>query len=135
LNMFINEYTIMNYETTNHRSRESQEDQQGDEATQENQIESGHRTFGGGMRDIAATGVSLCARGGEVVEGATNSRRERSGDCKITCEYNQRSPAIKQENKREYQWDYNRSDKGLSKTTWRKKEDIDKWSFSMSLTG
>ena len=133
--MFIKEYTIMNYETTKHRSRASQEAQQSGEAAQEVRTEPGHRTFGGGMRDIAATGVSLCSRGRKVIEGVTNSRGERSGDCKITCEYNQRSSAVKQENKRKYQWDYNGSDKCLFKTTWRKRKSIDRWSLSTSLTG
>ena len=133
--MFIKEYTIMSYETAKHRSRASQETQQGSETAQESRAKSGHRTLGEGMRDIAATGVSLCARGRKIVEGVTNSGWERSGDCKITREYNQRSPAVEQENKRKYQWDYNRSDKCLFKTTWRKRKIINRWPLSMSLTG
>lgn len=132
--MFIKRYTIMNYETTKHRDRASQEAQQGSETAQEIRVESGHRTNGKGMRDIATASVSLCARGRKDVEGVKNSRWERSGDCKNTSEYNQRSSAIKQENKRKYQWDYNRSDKCLFKATWLKRI-LDRWSLSMSLTG
>ena len=125
----------MNYETAKYRNRASQAAQQGSETAQEIRIESGHRTFGKGMWDIAATGVSLCARGRKIVEGVTNSRGERSGDCKITCEYHQRSSAIKQEDQRKYQWDYNRSDKYLSQVTWRVRRIIDRWRLSMNLTG
>jgi len=133
--MFIKRYTIMNYETTEHGSRASQAAQQGSETAQETRIESGHRTFREGIRDIAATGVSLCARGRKVVKSITNSRGERSGDCKITYEYNQRSSAIKQEDQRKHQWDYNRSDKCLSKTIWRVRKITDRLSLNMNLTG
>lgn len=133
--MFIKEYIIMNYETAEHRNRASQEAQQGSETAQETRIKSGHRTFGEGIRDIAATGVSLCARGRKVVGVFTNSRGERSGDCKITSEYNQRGSAIKQEDKRKHQWDYNRSDKCLSKTIWRVRRSTDGLSLSMNLIG
>ena len=126
----------MNYETTKHRGRASQEAQQSCGAAQEIRIESGHRTFGKGMWDIAATGVSLCARGRKVVEDVRSSRRERSSDGEIARKNDRRSPAIKQEDAREYQWDYNRSDKDLSKAQWDVREIItDRLILSMSLTG
>ena len=81
--MFIKEYTIMNYETTKHRNRASQAAQQGGETAQEIRIRPGHRTLGEGMRDIATTGVSLCARGRKVIEDVTGSRGKRIGNGKI----------------------------------------------------
>lgn len=134
--MFIKEYTIMNYETTKYRDRASQEVQPGSETAQEIRVESGHRTFGEGMWYIATPGVSLCARGGKDVEGITSSRRERSSDGEIARKDDRRSPAVKQEDAREYQWDYNRSDKDLPKAQWDVREIItDRLILSMSLTG
>lgn len=125
----------MNYEETEHRNRASQAAQQGSKTAQEIRIESGHRTLGEGIRDVAATGVSLCARGRKAVKSITNSRGKRSGDCKITSEYNQGSSAIKQEDQRKHQWDYNRSDKCLSKTIWRVRKITDRLSLNMNLIG
>lgn len=126
----------MNYETTKHRDRASQEAQQGSETAQEIRVESGHRTFRQGVRDIATPGVSLCARGRKDVEGITSSRRERSSDGKIASEDDRRSSTIKQEDAREYQWDYNRSDKDLPKAQWGvRKIIINRLILSMSLTG
>ena len=131
--MFIKEYTIMNYEKAKYRSRTSQEAQPSSEITQEIRIESGHRTSREGVQDVAATGVPICAGGGEFAEGVRSSRRERGSNCKNTGEYNQRSSVVKQEDQRKYQWDYNRSDKSLSKATWGVRKIKDRWSLSMSL--
>ena len=98
--------------------------------------EQAYRTNGQVIWDIAATGVSLCARGWKDVEGITSSRRERSSDGEIACKNDRRSPAIKQEDAREYQWDYNRSDKDLPKAQWDARKIItDRLILSMSLTG
>ena len=134
--MFINRYTITNYETTKHGSRAGQTDQQSGEASEEISVKAeGNRMYERRVRDIATTGVSLCAGGRKVIEDVTSSRGERSGDCKIACKYNQRSSAIEQEDKRKYQRDYNRSDKDLFKTKWDVKKIKDRWSSSMNLIG
>lgn len=112
-------YTIMNYETAKHGDRAGQTDQRSGEAGEEISIESkGDRVDERKVWDLKTAGVSLCAGGREVVEDVTSARGERSGDGQIASRVDQRSPAIKQEDGRKYQWDYNRSDKGLPKTTW-----------------
>ena len=133
--MFIKEYTIMNYETTKHRSRTGQEAQQGCKITQAIRGEPGSGTFGERMWDIATASVSLCSRGRKFIQDAANSRRERSGDCKIASKCDQGSPEVKQKDKRKYQRDHNRSDKGLFKKAWDVREIIDRWSLSMSSIG
>ncbi len=126
----------MNYETTKYRDRSSQEAQQGRETAQKIRIESGHRTNGQGIWDITAAGISLCARGRKDVEGITSSGRKRSSDGEIARKNDRRGPAIKQEDAREYQWDYNGSDKDLPKAQWDARKIItDRLILSMSLTG
>lgn len=137
--MFIKRYTITNYETAKHGDRTGQAYQQGGETVKEISIESeGHRSDERRVWDITAAGVSLCARGGEdwEDEDVTNSRGERSGDGQIASRIDQRGPAIKQEAGRKYQWDYNRSDKGLPQAQWDVREIIiERLSLSMSLIG
>ncbi len=135
--MFINRYTITNYETTQHRNRAGQADQCSGEACEEISIESkGDRLDERKVWDLKTTGVSLRARGGSDWKDVTSARGKRSGDGEIASRVDQRSSAIKREDGRKYQWDYNRSDQGLSQAQWDlRKTIIDRLSLSMSLIG
>lgn len=135
LDVFIKVYIIMNYETAKHGDRASWAGQQGSEAAEEITIEpKDNRMLEGRIWDIAATSVSVCARGWKIWEGSC-ARREGRSDCKITYEYDQASTDVEEEKERKYQWDYNRIVKALLKTKWNLKRNLDKWSLSMSLIG
>ena len=134
--MFIKEYTIMNYETAEYRSRQGQANQQGDGIVKRISIKcESNRMYEGGVRNIAATGISLCARGGEIVEDITSSRRERIGDGEIAFKYDRPSSENEQKDQRKHQWDHNRSVKGLLKKAWDARKVIDRLSLNMSSIG
>ena len=126
----------MNYETTKYASQQSQTNQQGMGIVKEISIElESNRMYERRVRDIAATGISLCARGREAVEDLASSRGERISDGEITCEHDQPSSEIKQKDQRKHQWDHNRSVKGLLKKVWNARKIIDRLSSSMSSIG
>lgn len=134
--LFIKAYTFMHYETAKHRGRQGQANQPGGGIVKGISIKfKGNRMYEGRVWDIAATGISLCARGREVVEDTTSSRRERTGDGKIACKHDQPGSEIKQKDQRKHQWDHNRSVKDLLKKTWSERKIIDRLSSSMSSIG
>ncbi len=135
--MFIKRYIIMNYETTKYRCRTSQTNQQGGEAAQKISIGAkGDKALDRGIWDLAATGVSLCARGGKAIEGLASTRGEASVNCEVAYEYDREGSEIEEQDQKKYQLDYNRIVEDLSKTKWNVKMIINGcWNLNMNLTG
>lgn len=127
----------MNYETTKHKYRTSQTNQQSGEAAQKISIGAeGDKVLDRGIWDITAAGVSLCARGGKAIEDLASTRGEGSVNCEIACEYDQASSGIEGQDQKKYQLDYNRIVEDLSKTKWNVKIIINGWwNLNMTSTG
>lgn len=134
--MFIKRYILMNYEATKYAGRAGQAGQQGGESAEEIAIKSkSDRKHARRIQDIAAAGVSVCARGRRIREAFTGARREGSHDCEITRKYRETSPLLEEKKEGKHQRDRNRGVEDLLKTKWDIKRILDKWRLSMSLTG
>ena len=136
LTMFIKDYIITNYETTKHQGRAGQTNQQSCEAAEKIAIESeSDRIFKKRIWGITSTGISLCSRSGKADEGIASARGERSCSCKITGEHEQKNSETEKEKERKYQWDYDRVVKGIPKTKWHIRRNVDEWNLNMNLIG
>lgn len=123
--MFIKSYIIMKYEKTKHQCRTSKTNQQSDESAQKFSIGAeDDEVLDRRIWDIKTAGVSLCARGEKTIGDVTIAREERSIDCEIAREHNQASSEIEDQDKKNYQLDYNRIVEALSKTKWNVKKVI-----------
>ena len=136
LDLFIKNYIIMNHETTKHGNRACRTDQQGCEFAEEVTVKSkSDRMLAGRIRDVAATGVSVCARSRKVWEGFSFARGEGGCDCEITCEHDRASADVETGKKCKYRRDYNRGAKDLLERKWDLKRTPDLCRLSMSLIG
>ena len=135
--MFIENYIIMNYETTKYAGRAGQEAQQGYDSAEAITIKSkSNRMLAGRIWGIATTGVSVCARSWKTWGTSNCSRRRKgNGGYQIASEHGQTNADAEKEEKGKYRRYYNRGAGDLFERKWDLKSIPGKWSLSMSLTG
>ena len=125
----------MRHATAKHQSGEGQADQSGGPAAQTISVRfKSDRGLEKGGWDLAASGVSLCARSEEAWKSRGGSRSARSGGSAAAGEYEQARAAFETERQREHQWDYGQVAGGLSETAWDVRIANGARSFGMNLT-
>lgn len=125
----------MNCETTKHQNRAGETNKQSCKFIKKVEIgPESDRIFERRIWDIAATSISLCSKSRKSHEGIATTRGERSRDCKITCEHDQKNMEIEKEKESQYQWDCDRVVKGLPKTKWHIGRKSNEWNLNMNLT-